>query len=490
MRAFRLAAVVLAAAILAAPACRRGPAALTILHFNDVYEIEPLAGGRVGGLARVATIRASLLKQGPVLTTLGGDYLSPSAIGTARIDGQPLAGRQMVDVLNAVGLDWATFGNHEFDLQEPAFRQRMSEQKFKIVSSNVTSAAGTPFDGSVRSTVVQMNVSGRARRIGLVGLTIDSTKKSWVKYLPVIDAARTEIATLRSGGPLDAIVALTHLPLAEDEELAAAVDDIDVILGGHEHENWVMQRGARLMPIIKADANVRSVAVVTMTFHQAGGRPSMTWKLESIDQSVAADPAVETIARQWRTRAFDAFKAQGFSPEEVVATSNVLLDGRESTVRNEPGVLTDIITEGMTREVGGADVAILNGGSVRIDDQLPPGPITQYDVIRILPFGGPVVRATFDGGLLSQVLDIGLANAGTGGYLQTAGVTGTNGKWIINGQPLDRTHRYTVAVTDFLLTGGEANLGFLTRTNASVRDVKDFRDVRLAFIEELKRRFR
>jgi 5'-nucleotidase len=489
MRAFRLAAVILVAALLAAPACRRAPAAVTILHLNDVYEIEPLAGGRVGGLARVATVRTGLLKNGPVLTTLGGDYLSPSAIGTARIDGQPLAGRQMVDVLNGMGLDWATFGNHEFDLSESAFRQRMAEQKFKIVSSNVTDASGRLFDGSVRSTVVPVRAGGRDLRIGLIGLTINSTSKAWVKYLPPIDAARSEIAQLRASGPVDAVVALTHLSLAGDEALVAAVEDIDVVVGGHEHENWMLQRGPRLTPIVKADANVRTVAVVTLTFDRAGGRPTVMARLEPIDERVASDPLVEATAREWRTRAFDAFKAQGFSPEAVVATSPLPLDGRESTVRNESGLLTDIIAEAMRREVGQADAAILNGGSVRIDDELPPGAVTEYDVIRILPFGGPVVNATFDGALLAQLLDIGLANAGTGGYLQTAGITGVPGKWQVGGKPLDRTHRYSVAITDFLLTGGETNLGFLTRTNPGVRDVKEFRDIRQAFITEMKRRY-
>ena len=53
----------------------------------------------------------------PVFLTLGRKTtLSPSAIGTARVDGEPLAGRQTVDVLNGVGLDWATFGNHEFNV--------------------------------------------------------------------------------------------------------------------------------------------------------------------------------------------------------------------------------------------------------------------------------------------------------------------------------------------------------------------------------------
>ncbi len=66
--------------------------------------------------------------------TLGGDYLSPSAIGTAIVDGQPLAGRQMVDVLNHVGVDWAVLGNHEFDVSEAAFRARLAESRFRVVA--------------------------------------------------------------------------------------------------------------------------------------------------------------------------------------------------------------------------------------------------------------------------------------------------------------------------------------------------------------------
>ena len=109
------------------------------LHINDVYEIDAIEGGRYGGLSRAATVLRGLERAAaPVVMTLGGDYLSPSAIGTAIVDGQPLAGRQMVDVLNQVGVDWAVLGNHEFDVSEAAFRARLSESRFRIVASNVS----------------------------------------------------------------------------------------------------------------------------------------------------------------------------------------------------------------------------------------------------------------------------------------------------------------------------------------------------------------
>jgi 5'-nucleotidase/UDP-sugar diphosphatase len=111
---------------------------------------------------------------------------------------------------------------------------------------------------------------------------------------------------------------------------------------------------------------------------------------------------------------------------------------------------------------------------------VPPGPVTEYDVIRILPFGGKILKATFTGALLSRVLEIGDRNRGTGGYLQTAGIPAT----------IDPAGRYTLAITDFLLTGGEANLGFLTRDNPEISNVQEMRDIRMAVIDELKRRWK
>src|SRR5204862_6974394 len=92
--------------------------------------------------------------------------------------------------------------------------------------------------------------------------------------------------------------------------------------------------------------------------------------------------------------------------------------------------------------------------------------------------GGPVVRVTMTGTMLARVLDIGAQNKGTGGYLQVTGIPAT----------IEPAGRYTLAITDFLLTGGEANLGFLTRTSADISNITDLRDIRMAVIDELKKR--
>ena len=95
-----------------------------ILQLNDIYEIAPLRGSDEGGLARVATIRKQLLRENSnTITVLAGDFVSPSLIGTLSYrdpltqQNQKIAGKQMVDVLSRMGLDYVTFGNHEFDIK-------------------------------------------------------------------------------------------------------------------------------------------------------------------------------------------------------------------------------------------------------------------------------------------------------------------------------------------------------------------------------------
>lgn len=462
---------------------------VSFIHLNDIYEIQPVEGGKYGGLARVATEVDRLRKtMAPAIVTLGGDYLSPSALGTAKVDGNALAGRQMVDVLNLIGIDWATFGNHEFDVSEVAFRHHLDLVKYRLLSSNVVDAEGKPFPGVAASAIVTVKAGKRTLRIGLIGVTLNATAARWVGFRDAIAAAGEQIADMR--GRVDAIVALTHLTIAQDGEFLAALPEIDLVLGGHEHENWLMRRGPRLVPIVKADANARSLAVATLRFDGLGKRPSVDVRLVPIDAGIREKPAVAARVANWTQLGFAGFRQEGFEPDKVVANINEPLDGRESVVRNRAGRLTDLIVSAMAREAAPADVALFSGGSVRIDDVLPAGPLSEYDIIRVLPFGGRIVAATLEGALLGRVLEMGENNQGLGGYLHSWGTQRRSDGWHIGDKPLDPAARYRVALTEFLLTGGEVNMSFLTRNNPQVHDLHELRDIRRVLIDELKANYR
>ncbi|MCC6318388.1 MAG: bifunctional metallophosphatase/5'-nucleotidase [Gemmatimonadaceae bacterium] len=464
-------------------------AVVTLLHLNDVYEITPIEGGRAGGLARVATVRQRLLRErGQVLTTLGGDFMSPSALGTARVDGEALAGRQMVAVLNAMGLDWATLGNHEFDIAERLFQARVRESRFRYVISNVTDTAGVPLSGTVPRAIVRVATrGGRVITLGLVGTLLPATRAPWVRYQDQWAAVRREVQRLRDS--VDAVIAITHQYYYEDDRLASEVDGIDVIVGGHEHDNFLLRRGARRTPIVKADGNARSAQVVTLHFGARGTRPVVTTELVPITDSIPEDPTVRAEVERWLDVAFAGYIRDGFAPRELVATIPEPLDARESVMRARPTNMTELMLAAMRREAPAAEIGIFNAGSIRIDDVVPAGPVTQYDVIRILPFGGPLATVRVTGRLIARTLLTGSRNVGIGGFLHTYGAVVQGDQVMVNGQPIDPDRVYTVVTTDFLLTGREANLPFFVFPAPEVTDRRNLRDVRVPLMEEMRARW-
>ena len=460
---------------------------LTILQLNDVYEIMPVEGGEAGGMARVAGLLRQLEAENPnTVALLAGDYLSPSALGTARVDGERLAGRQMVAVLNALGLDAAALGNHEFDVSEEAFRQRMAESEFVVISGNAHAAAGhATFDGVQEHAVLE--VGPDSIRVGLVSTVLPSTQKDYVRYDDVMEALAEDAHEIDARS--EVLIGLTHLAFAEDAQAASTIPELDLVLGGHEHENIRAYRGPDLTPVMKADANARTVYVHDVRLDRASGEMTVTSTLVPITPATPEDPTVAAEVARWVEVAYAGFREQGFEPDRVVVQLTEPLDGREGTIRTRPARLGGLIADGF-RAASGAEAAVFNGGSVRVDDVLPPGPFTEYDAIRVMPFGGEVVVVEMPGRLLTRLLDQGQANVGTGGYLQTSGVERSAGAWTVGGAPIDPDRMYAVASNDFLVSGRETGLDwFSVEGNPEITQTGAFGDVRQALIAELKRRY-
>jgi len=463
---------------------------VTIIQINDIYEISPISGGKEGGVARLATLKRQLARQNPKRTflILAGDAFSPSALGAAEIDHEKIDGAQMVAALNAAGVDYATFGNHEFDISEKHFHQRLEESRAVWFSGNVRDKEGKPFDKVPESVVFSVRgASGAKVRIGLIGATLPANQKPWVKYLDAVTTIREQAKELRP--KVDVLIAVTHQTLEDDQKVATTVPGLDLILGGHEHENWELRRGQEGTPIFKADDNVRSVYVHRLVYDTRAHKLQLTSTLKTITDKMPEDPATAKVVKAWTEKGYAAFRANGFDPAEVVATAPELLDGKDASVRNGSNRLTAIVGNAILHEWPQAEGALYNAGSIRIDDEIPAGSqITQYEVLRILPFGGKIVGVELKGSLLESVLNIGQANRGSGGFLQRANIEPDGAHWKIAGQPLDPEKTYHIALDDFLLTGNEKGLQSLKTGQPGVGPVVELRDIRRAVIEELKRR--
>lgn len=472
-------------AALVEPPAASHPVKITLLQMNDVYEIAPVSGGKEGGLARVATLRDRLLAANPnTLTVLAGDLFSPSALGTAPYESSRLAGKQIVAAMNALGLDYITFGNHEFDIKKEQFHERLQESQFTWISSNCFDQDGKPFPKVLDSKIVEV----QGVRLGLFGVTLNSNRADYVRYEDPFVITQRKIAELRP--KTDVLIALTHLNFQDDIALANRFPELDLILGGHEHENMQLLRGKDFTPIFKADANARTVYVHELRWDKAAAQPlSVSSRLQRVTDALPEQEKTAKAVTEWQQIGYEGFRKAGFEPERTVTVSTEDLDGLEASVRNRSTRLTELITQGMLHAAPGTELAICNSGSIRIDDVLPAGKITEYDVIRILPFGGDIVTTKMKGSLLRKTLEQGQKNKGGGSYLQTANVSGGNGQpWMINGKKLNDKKVYSVAVLEYLLKVGDSGLEFLVKNPAApVQENKG--DIRKALIAELQKVF-
>ncbi|MGH2575463.1 MAG: 5'-nucleotidase C-terminal domain-containing protein, partial [Ignavibacteria bacterium] len=261
----------------------------------------------------------------------------------------------------------------------------------------------------------------------------------------------------------------------------------------HEHINMLEKVNETI--IAKADANVRTVYIHKLSFDINNNLMGIKSDLIDIDSKIAEDSVTKEIVDIWVTRAFKGFYDKGFDPLVMVAEIKEPLDGREISIRYKPTNLGILIANAMLAVSPGSQLAILNSGSVRLDDELY-GEITQYDIIRTLPFGGKILQVEMKGSLLLQVLETGKNNEGSGGYLQTANAEydNTQNTWLVSGKTVESEKVYSIAIADYLMTGMEQNMGFLTKDNPGILQVTEpdksdqgnlRNDVRLAVIQYL-----
>jgi 2',3'-cyclic-nucleotide 2'-phosphodiesterase (5'-nucleotidase family) len=406
----RIAALAL---LLGLAACMGGappPIPLNPVRFllvNDVYTADTLGDGR-GGLARVATVRNRLANQGPVVFVLAGDFLSPSVLT------KYYGGRQMVESFNAAKLDYATFGNHEFDLELDTLVARIQASKFKWISSNCTLADGAPLPKVLPWDTLR--ISGH--KVGLFGLTLQGNYPRAGRCANPDTAAQRAVETLSAEGA-DLIVGLTHQSIQADRDLLAREPRIDLLLGGHEHEAQDSTVSGR--HVVKADANAVSAQFVTLW----GGKGS--WRqavgLVRINAALPPDTAVARVVAEWN----DSLQRR-LGPERIVGRTTMPIDPATSLSRGRESVVGDLVGDAM-RSGTGADVALLNSGTLRLDHVIQPGPISNHQLEAMFPFADQTRVVTFPltGARLRRILEHGVSSGilGTGGFLQVSGLSFT-----------------------------------------------------------------
>ncbi|WPZ11031.1 bifunctional metallophosphatase/5'-nucleotidase [Roseivirga spongicola] len=469
------------------------PVEFIILQMNDVYEIAPVEGGKAGGMARVATLRNRLLEENPhVITTLSGDFVSPSLIGTLTYQGEKIAGKQMVEVMNALGVDYVVPGNHEYDIKEDEHLKRIAESDFQWITTNCFHKVdgkivpweqnGKPFPDHVIYSIDGVDIA-------FFGSTVPFNKKEYVSYTDKYESVKATYEKLKDEA--EVFIGITHLEEDMDDSLATYfVPELDLILGGHDHVNMKHQYGDVIMT--KADANAKTVYVHRVSYNKATGKTTIQSELVSIDETIAEDPTVKKVVDKWVNISNESMANMGYQPDEIVMVTKDTLDGRESSIRYKPTNYPIMTAESFLFVAPEADLAIFNSGSIRLDDILT-GTITEYDILRSFPFGGGISLVDLQGDVVERVLETGtITNIGIGGYLQLANAEKRNDGWYIKGEKLSASKTYKMALPQFVMGGGEANLEFLknyqnqSQNPDSFKEVKnDVRDIIMAYFRQL-----
>lgn len=438
---------------------------VTLLQLNDVYQFSQVDQGTRGGIGRAMTIKKSIERDNPnTLFLLAGDTISPS------VESITYKGAQMIEAWNTAGLDYATFGNHEFDFGPDILKQRMKESKFGWIAANVIdNKTGKPF-GDAKEYVIR-DFGGV--KVGIFGLVLPETKNTSrpgadVEFRDPCEIAKHMVSQIHSEGA-KVVVALTHLSMREDKEVAKC-SDVDVIIGGHEHT--LLESSAGGAPIFKMTADGRELGRIDLNISKTTGElDSIDWKVIPITNETKEDIQFASVYKKYAGLLAELAKPVG--------RTSIAIDARSAQNRTRETNAGNLVADSF-RKATRADVALMNGGSIRADEMIGPGRLTMRDVLSILPFKNRLIKIEVSGATLRATLEHGVSRSAEdsepGGFPQVSGIqfsfdaSRPAGSRIVdvrvNGQPLSESRKYSLATTTFLaLDGGD---GYSMLKNATI----------------------
>jgi len=405
---------------------------LIIVQINDIYRLDAVRAGKRGGLARVVSLLRQLKTQNPgvpVIVLHAGDFLSPS------LESNLFHGAQMIDAMNFIH-DIAPLyvvpGNHEFDYSDTDkgyLTEAILKSKFPWVASNIErndSALLPALRDNVRQNIV-LTIGNT--KLGIFGLTIAGAQGGKDRpYAPIsedyVRIASTQIQQLERESA-ELIVGLTHLNIGDDHELAKLTQQHPRFLwiaGGHEHSLDREPASSGTALITKGDSNARTVWKVSVV--RNGQNIEVREESVVIDESIQPDPAfTQNIESFYRAKLRNE---RPYMDNVISSLPDRCYDGTEEAVRDRESDWGDFLADTMRKAYKDeiADVAVLNSGSIRIDDTICDH-ITFENLERTFAYETPVVLIKLKGkDLKKYVLDSSASSKrGDGRFLQVSGVS-------------------------------------------------------------------
>ncbi len=439
---------------------------IILVHTNDVHgRVNDDSWSGTMGMATVKNIIDEIDKQYENTWLISaGDIFHGTTFATLE------EGESVLNVMNFVGYDLMVPGNHDFDYGSDRLLELEALADFPMITANIQYKAD---DSDFMNPYVIHEFDGV--KVGFFGLTspetVYKTHPDNVATLNFLDPIVQAQAMVDELGPqVDVIVLVAHVGIDEStaittEDIANAVDGIDVIIDGHSHSTLPHGMTVNDTLIVSTGSYMRNLGVLSIVV-QGGQVVAKNSTLISSDYAAelgyGADEEVQAYID-------DIVADQAVILDEVVGQTAVVLQGERDFVRTGETNLGDLITDAMI-DVTGADIAITNGGGIRAS--IPVGNVTVGDIITVLPFGNIIVTKELTGQAVLDTLEYGTSSYpnASGKFPHVAGITfdininNEEGSRVenvmVNGVPLDLNATYVVATNDFLAAGGDGYTEF------------------------------
>ena len=470
---------------------------LNILHINDLHSrIEAINKSDstcsaddaaknecFGGIARVKAAidaRRAELTGKNVLTLDAGDQFQGSLFYTT-YKSAPIA-----EFMNGIGFDAMAIGNHEFDDGPDELAKFIDALKFPMISGNTLAGLNSPVADKFKPYIVKDFGSEKVAIVSVLATDTDETSSPGdsILFADEIGYLKEAVKEIEGQG-IDKIVLLSHVGYVKDQEIAAAVDGIDVIVGGHSHTllsntdekavgpypTMVKNPAGKDVPIVQAYAYSKYLGDLTVVFDDAGVVKSATGEPKLLDASVTPDAGfVAKVAEL-------AGPIEELKLKEIGATAEAI-EGSRDVCRAMECSMGNLVADAMIDRLSdqGITIAIQNGGGLRAS--IDAGTVTMGEVLTVLPFQNTLASFQLKGSDIVAALENGVSQVeeGAGRFPQVSGLKYTAdlnkpaGSRITSVEvkegdafvAIDPKKVYGVATNNYMRSGGDGYKVFAT----------------------------
>ena len=466
---------------------------LTIIHMNDTHGRDeeeviitkgdnPQTNHKYGAARRATYIKEVKATNDNVLILHAGDTITGSVYSTV------FKGRDEVDIMNMIGVDAATIGNHFVDYGLENFTEIMKERKFPTLSINVKNKS----DGSLYATpYITTNVNGL--NVAIIGLTTTDAvyNPEYVKDL-IFDEEIKALKDFIKKTPLnktnDITILLSHIGYEADKKVAEEIPNtFDIIIGGHSHTELKEADIVRGTPIVQTGYYGMNLGHIDLSVSNGiVDKANLIYKLIPMDENIAQDGEMLNFIAEMKGTVDKEFNVR-------IATLPYEL--KHEGIRSNSMALGNFASDLVIDSYPNIDIVLMNSGSLRTP--LPNGDITLGKIQNeFFPFDNEVIIVSLSGGDVIEMLKISGKKRGAGAFLQLSRgmevkYNAENGDLVyakLNGEDINVSKDYNIALSSFVFLGGDGYTD--SEGNAIAKKGKNIvmtgNDIRDAMISKLK----